>query len=269
MKRYIWGGALAVGIALSAIGFRPLNAQHGAVAAQAGKAEARKGIDPDADRILRQMTDYLAGLQSFQVDSAALDEVVTKAGQKVQLASESQVSVQRPNRLRSEQVGTRNGMGFWYDGKTMTLACKANGTYGTLPAPATLDATIDKARKDFQIDAPGADLIFSRPYAVLTEQITGGQFIGRETMDGGPVNHIALVGDEVDLQLWIKDGPEPLPVRYSITTKVTKGEPEFSVHLTQWKTNPTIPASTFQFKAPAGATRAQSFPRTCSPGQTG
>jgi len=270
MKRYLWSGAVVVGIALSTIGLRVSSTQHSAVAAEAGKSAAGgKGIDPDADRLLRGMTDYLAGLKSFQVDSTAIDEVVTKAGQKLQIASESQVSVQRPNRLRSEQVGARNGMGFFYDGKTMTLTCKANGTYATLPAPSTLDATIDKARKDFQIEAPGADLLFSRPYDILTEQVKSGQFIGRETMDGGPVNHLAFVGDEVDWQIWIKDGPEPLPVRFTITTKVTKGEPEFSVHLSQWKTSTAIPASTFQFQAPAGATRAQTFPRTCAPGQTG
>src|SRR5262245_2226241 len=74
----------------------------------------RKGIDPDADRLLRAMTSYLASLQSFTVQSAAVDEVVLKSGQKIQLASESLVSVQRPNRLRSEQVGAANGLAFWY-----------------------------------------------------------------------------------------------------------------------------------------------------------
>jgi hypothetical protein len=270
MKRYLWGGVVVVGMALSTIGSRFTSAPRTAVAGEAGRRPATgKGIDPDADRVLRGMTDYLARLQSFQVDSTALDEVVTKSGQKLQIASESQVSVQRPNRLRSEQLGARNGMGFWYDGKTMTLTCKANGTYATLPAPATLDATIDKARKDFQIEAPGADLLFSRPYDILTEQVKRGQFVGRETMDGGPVNHLAFVGEEVDWQIWIKDGAEPLPVRFTITTKVVKGEPEFSVHLSQWKTGGAIPASTFQFQAPSGATRTPSFPRTCTPGQTG
>jgi hypothetical protein len=240
MKRTLWAGALAVGIALSAIG-----------------AAASKGIDPDADRILRRMTNYLASLRSFQV-------VVTKTGQKMQIATESKVSVLRPSRLASEQVGAHNGMGFWYDGRTMTLECRANLTYGTLPAPPTIDETINRARREFQIDAPGADLISSDPYDVLTEQIKGGHFVGRETMDGVAVNHIALVGDQGDLQLWIKDGPEPLPVRYSITNKVTKGEPEVSVHLTNWETKVSIPASTFEFRAPASATRVQSFPHTCS-----
>jgi len=87
--------------------------------------------------MLRQMTDYLASLKSFKVESSAVDEVVLTSGQKIQLASESVVSVQRPNRLRSEQLGARNGLAFWYDGKTMTLECKSNDTYATIPRRRT------------------------------------------------------------------------------------------------------------------------------------
>jgi hypothetical protein len=230
-------------------------------------AAAKKGISPDADRLLKQMTDYLASLQSFKVHTAATDEVVLKSGQKIQLGTESEVSVQRPNRLRSEQVGAHNGLAFWYDGKSMTLECKDNGTYSTMPAPATLDATIDKARKDFQIEAPGADLLYSRPYDILTEQVKSGQLIGREIVDGVPVNHLAFQGEEVDWQIWIKEGSEPLPVWFSITTKTMPSQPEFAVRLSQWDTKAAVPPSTFQFQAPAGATRAQTFPSTCVAGR--
>ena len=260
MKRMISGAAVVAALATVVVGF---GARRDAIA-----VPSKKAIDPEADRLLRQMTDYLASLQSFRVQSSAVDEVVLKSGQKIQLASESQVSVQRPNRLRSEQLGARNGLAFWYDGKSMTLACKANDTYATVPAPATLDATIDKARKEFQIEAPGADLLYSRPYDILTEQVTGGQVIGRETVDGVPANHLAFTGEEVDWQVWIQDGAEPLPLRYSITTKGMKSQPEFTARLSNWETKARLEPSTFAFQAPAGATRAQSFPRSCSPGQT-
>ena len=49
----------------------------------------------------------------------------------------------------------------------------------------------------------------SHPYEMLTEQVTGGQFIGRETIDGAPANHLAFTGEEVDWQVWIKDGDQP------------------------------------------------------------
>jgi hypothetical protein len=227
-------------------------------------ARSKRTIDPQADRLLRQMTDYLASLKSFKVRNSSVDEVVTAEGQKIQFVSASDVAVERPNRLRSEQVGAENGLAFWYDGRSMTLACKTNNTYATAPAPATLDDTIDKARKQFQIEAPGADLLYSRPYDILTEQVKSGRVIGRETVDGVPVNHLAFLGDDVDWQIWIKEGAEPLPLRFVITSKTVKGAPEFVVQLTEWQPHARADATTFAFKPAAGATRVDAFPSACS-----
>jgi hypothetical protein len=235
-----------------------------AVQAEESAPKAKRGIDPQAEKMLRQMADYLASLKSFKVRSASVDEMVTTAGQKVQLASESQVYVQRPNRLRSQQVGAANGMGFWYDGKNMTLTCPSSKTYATVPAPATLDATIDAARKKFQIEAPGADLLYSRPYEILTEQVTGGRFVGRETIDGVAVNHLAFTGEEVDWQIWIQEGQQPLPLRFVITTKTIKSQPEFTVQLSEWEPQASLSESTFAFQAPSEATRVQAFNSSCA-----
>jgi hypothetical protein len=130
----------------------------GAGAGGAGAAMgSKKNIEPQADRLLREMTDYLASLKSFKVRSSAVDEVVTAAGQKIQVPSESEVSIERPNRLRSEQLGAENGMGFWYDGQTMTLACKSNNTYARCPrlrtwtTPSTRRASSSKSRRPERI----------------------------------------------------------------------------------------------------------------------
>jgi hypothetical protein len=229
----------------------------------AGEPRPEKGIDPKADRMLKKMTDYLASLQRFQVQSTAIDEVVTTSGQKIQVASASLVSVERPNRMRSEQLGAEGGLGFWYDGKTMTLACKVNKTYATAPAPATLDDTIDAARKKFQVEAPGADLLYSHPYDVLTEQVTGGKFIGSETIDGVAANHLAFEGEQVDWQIWIQDGPQPLPLRFVVTTKTMKSQPEFVVQLSHWKPEAKVSDSTFEYRPTQGGTRVQTLP-ACS-----
>jgi hypothetical protein len=226
--------------------------------------QSERGISPDADGMLRRMTDYLAHLQSFTVQSSSVDEVVLKTGQKIQLANESLVSVKRPNRLRSEQVGAADsGMAFWYDGKTMSHYCKATNTYAIAPAPPTLDAMIDAARKQFRIEAPGADLLFSHPYEILTEQVTGGRVIGRETIDGLSANHLAFVGEDIDWQIWIQDGPSPLPLRFVITTKTMKEQPEFTVRVSRWEPQATLAAATFAFRPPAGSKRVESLPTSC------
>jgi hypothetical protein len=226
--------------------------------------QGEKGVSLEANGMLRRMTDYLASLQSFTVQSSSVDEVVLSTGQKIQIANDSLVSVKRPDRLRSEQVGSANGMGFWYDGKTMSLYCRATNAYGTAPAPPTLDAMIDTARKQFHIEAPGADLLFSHPYEILTEQVTGGQLIGRESVDGVATNHLAFVGQDVDWQVWIQDSPTPLPLRFVITTKTMKEQPEFAVRLSHWDPQATLADATFAFQPPPGSKRVDSLPTSCA-----
>ena len=276
MRKQILGAAVIVGL-LALVGATAFVARRASATGESGAATAKpaaaagpgkKGISPDADRALRRMTDYLASLQSFRVQSVAKDEVVLKSGQKIDLVSQSQTSVQRPNKLRSEHIGSKGGLAFTYDGKSMTLECTGNGTYATKPAPPTLDGAIDQARKQFEIDAPGADLLYSKPYDILTEQVTSGQVIGHETVDGVTVTHLAFQGEEVDWQIWIKDGNEPLPVWFSIVTKTMASQPEFEVRLSHWETKAALPASTFAFKAPAQGTRVETFPNTCSPNTT-
>jgi len=232
-------------------------------APDAAAPPAAKAVDAQADRMLRQMTDYLGGLRSFKVKSSSVDEVVTTTGRKIQVTSDSVISVARPNKLQSDRIGAENGLEYWYDGKTMSLLCKANNTYSTVPAPPTIDEAIDATRKQYKIEAPGADLLFSHPYDILTEQVKTGQFIGRETVNGVPANHLAFEGEDVDWQIWIQEGPQPLPLRFVITTKTMKEQPQFEIQLSDWQPQAKLDDSTFQFKPPAGAKAVDTFPTEC------
>ena len=275
MKKILLGAAVMGGLLALALVFG--GARRAAAAAPAAPAAAapaaaapaaapgKKGISPDAERALRKMTDYLASLQSFKVKSSAKDEVVLKSGQKIDLFSQSQTAVQRPNKLRSEQIGAKGGLAFSYDGKSMTLECTANGTYMTKPAPPTIDGAIDQARKEFHVEAPGADLLYSKPYDILTEQVTSGQVIGHEIIEGVALTHLAFQGEEVDWQIWIKEGLEPLPVLFSIITKTIPSQPEFEVRLSNWETKAALPPTAFAFQPPSHGKRVETFPATCSP----
>jgi hypothetical protein len=225
--------------------------------------KSEKGVDAEADRMLRQMADYLSGLQSFTVQNFAVDETAFKTGEKIQATSDSEIAVQRPNHLRSTQRGAGEGLGLWYDGKTMTVACKANGSFESVAAPANIDEAIDKVRKHFKVDAPGADLLYSKPYEILMEQVVSGRVIGRETIQGIPANHLAFQGEDVDFQIWIQDGNQPLPLRFVITTKAVKGNPQFTVQLSNWNTQPKLSAADFTFQPPAGAKAATGVTSSC------
>jgi hypothetical protein len=209
------------------------------------------------------MATYLSRLENFQVQSETTDEIVLKNGSKVQQITTSLVSIHRPNKLRSEQIGPGAKMTAWYDGRNLGLYCKSSNTYGVVPAPPTIDETLDVARKNYGVEAPAADLIYSQPYEVLTEHARSGQYLDVESVDGVPAHHLAFQQGDVDWQIWVKQGPQPLPVRYVITTKSIPDQPEFTARLTHWKTDASLPATAFGIQPPAGARRVGKLPSTC------
>jgi hypothetical protein len=252
-SRLIGAGTVVAGIAVAVV----------VIGKHADAAPPKKDIDPTAARMVRQMADYISGLQSFTVRTAVTDEVALKSGQKIEIMSNAEIAVQRPNRLRSTRVGATGGVDVWYDGQNLTVSCKGTDSYQTVAAAPTIDGVIDQLRDKLDMDAPGADLLNTKPYDVLMEQVTSGRFIGVETVDGVAANHVAFRGEQVDWQLWIKDGPVPLPLKYVITTKDVRGYPEFSVEMSEWNTEPKLSASAFRFQAPADFKAAKAVVPQC------
>jgi hypothetical protein len=59
----------------------------------------------DAGKILKAMSDYLAGQKSISMTFDSDIEVMTDAFQKIQFASSGQVQLSRPNMVRATRAG--------------------------------------------------------------------------------------------------------------------------------------------------------------------
>lgn len=222
--------------------------------ADTGGAHASEGvIDPRADTALKHMTEYVGGLKSFRVDTTTVDEKVTTTGQKIQEIKESKVTVQRPSGLAIDRLGPAGRVLFRYDGKQFAVFGADKNVYASAPAPATIDKAIDEARDRFGIDAPGGDLMVSDAYSALLDGATEGRYIGLEPIGKVMAHHLAVSKGNVDYQLWIEDGPEPLPLRYVITSHDLTGHPQFTLELRDWQVNVPLSTSSFAFIPPPGA----------------
>jgi hypothetical protein len=115
-------------------------------------------------------------------------------------------------------------------------------------------------RDRYGIDAPAADLFLADAYDHMMEDVVTGRYLGTEPIDGMPCHHLAFTGKDVDWQIWVEDGPRPLPRRYTITSKKVASQPEFSVMLSQWEPYALIAASNFTFRPPPGSTQIELRP---------
>jgi hypothetical protein len=212
-------------------------------------------VDAEAARLLKRMTDYLAGLQRFSVDTHNTLEAVLTSGQKVQFVMAAAVAVQRPNRLFAERKDRLADQHFYYDGKTLTLSNPKDKVYATVAAPPTLEATLDFARERLDIVAPAADLLYADAYEQFMQVTTSGFVVGKAMIDGVSCDQLAFRGPDVDWQIWIAEGERPLPYRYVVTTRGLPAYPEYSVTMTRWDVAPQFTQARFTFTPPAGAKR--------------
>jgi hypothetical protein len=219
------------------------------------------GIDPEAQRLLKASTDFLASQQRFSADTRNTLEVVLKSGQKIEFNHAARVLAQRPNKLRAERTGDLVQQLFVYDGKTLTLYNPKDKAFARVAAPDTLEAMLDFARTKLDIVAPASDLLDENAYAILMDGVSDGFVVGKAVIEGVRCDHLAFRAPHVDWQIWVQEGAQPLPRRLVITTRDLPNAPQFAVTMTKWNLKPSFDAQTFKFTPPAGATKVDFLPR--------
>ncbi len=212
-------------------------------------------IDPMADKILRQMSEYLKGLDHFIIRAETAYETVLDTGQKLTYLNQVSVYLQRPNRLYVHRTGMIRDQEIFYNGKTLTIFGRKKRLYAIAQVPPTLDSMFDYAISQLHLTAPGSDLFYTDVYGGLMGDVESGMYIGKNKVNGIMCHHLAYRGSEVDWQLWVEDGPCPIPRKYVITTKWVTGAPEYSMTILDFDSKTPIPGPIFIFKPPKDAKR--------------
>ena len=210
-------------------------------------------VDPAATQILKRMTDYLDGLQSFSVTTNNVLEDLLDSGQRIDEHMTATVTISRPNRLRAERKDDVMSQVFYYDGKTLTLYDPAHQVYATLDAPPTVERMLDFARDSLGLLIPAGDLVYRNSYELLMRHVTSGIVVGKAVVAGVKCDQVAFASAGVSFQLWIPDTGLPLPRKFTVTDTGTPALLSISVLMSDWNTAPAAPASLFTFVPPQGA----------------
>ena len=229
-------------------------------APDSGGAPEAPIVDPKAQRILKEMSEYLTARNQFSVHVEISQDDFLPTGQKIQLEAVNDVAVMRPNRFFSEYRGDSDNKRYWYDGKTVTLLDPENNIYAQAPGAGTIDATLDAIMKNYGFSPPLSDLLYSDPYAVLSKDILVGLYLGKSEIREIPCHHLAFVGKNADWQIWIEDGKTWVPRKVVITYKTMPASPQFSAILSDWDFTTPLALPLFTPEIPAGAIATDFLP---------
>ena len=232
----------------------------GAVVNSATAAEAPPGVDKEADRILREMGEYLKTAREFTFRAEINYDEVEENGESIEYGGVAKMALRRPDKLRVVHSGDERQSQIIFDGQTFVLYDEAKGFYARKEMPSDIDTALDRMFERFDFTVPIADLAYADPYSTLIANVETGHVVGRHAVDGVPCHHLSFTQEAIDWQIWIEDGPRPLPRKLVITYREELGSPRYRAKMSGWDFQPRSSDHYFEFHPPVEAQEIEFLP---------
>jgi hypothetical protein len=230
-----------------------LNAQNAARASD----DSGPALEPKAIEILKAASSRLAAAHSMTFTADVTYESPTRQGPPLVYATQSDVTLVRPNKLRVISPGDGPASEFYYDGKVMMAYAPAENLVAIADAPPTVDATLEAAFSQAGIYFPFSDVIVTDPYKDLSDGLTLAYYVGQSRVVGGITTDIvAYITNRVFIQAWI-GSDDKLPRILRAIYLDDKLQERHILVLSNWKLDPDVAPDVFGTPAAATARHIQ------------
>ncbi len=192
-----------------------------AVGLAADKPEKKAKIDPKADEVLHRLSDHMRGLDSFRCKATMDWHVKVKEGRGHRGLKYS-VVLDRPDRIALSQKGGKHGkVGATVvdDGTNLFAYLPERQAYSLEASAETFEPVTFAIGLAAHVTAMPAinainALVQDDPYTALMEGVTKSEYVGEQRLDTFNCDHVKLIEDDLVRQLWIRQGDEPIVVRF-------------------------------------------------------
>ena len=229
---------------------KPSTEKPGIAAAPAGTPPM---LEPKAIDLLKAMSARLAGAHTMSFTAVATYESPSRIGPALAYTTTSDVTLQRPDKLRVITPGDGPATEFYYDGKTMIAYAPAENLVAVADAPPTIDGVLKAAYDSAAIYFPFTDVIVADPYKDIADGLTHAFVIGQSHVVGGTTTDmLGIVDTDVFAQIWIGADdklPRLLRAVYAKDPSRLRQQVEFS----NWHLDGQIPADSFASSRAASA----------------
>jgi len=264
-RRKGFGTAALVAVFALSIGAGATNAQGTTPVAKNKTTQSRKqpappvpDLEPKALELLKASSDRLAAAHTMSFTAVEIFEHPSRHGHPLAYSTKSDVTLQRPDKLRVLMSGDGPPSEFYYDGKIIMAYAPAENLVAVANAPRTIDATLEEAYHSAGIYFPFTDLLVADPYKDMAEGLKLAYYIGQSHVVGGTTTDmVAYIDNGVFVQMWI--GTEDKLPR--LLHAVFLDDPEHLRHelqLSNWQLEVAVPPESFA-SANAGSAKRIHF----------
>jgi hypothetical protein len=221
----------------------------------AAEPPAPPALEPKAIEILKASSRRLAAARTMRFTAVVSYESPSLPGPPLVYTTKSEVTVQRPNKLRVITPADGPASEFYYDGKTMMAFAPAESLVAVAAAPPTIDLALKAAFESAAIYFPFTDLIVADPYQDIADALVLAFYIGQSREVGGTTTDmVAYAHDDVFVQVWI-GAKDKLPRRARAIYGHDPAQLRHQMDLANWRLDEAVPAHAFASTRAAAAKR--------------
>jgi len=218
-----------------------------------GPPPVRMGLEPKAMEILKAACDRLAAARTMKFTAVVSYESPSRLGTPLVYTTQSEVILQRPDKLRVITSADGPASEFYYDGKTMTAFAPAENLIAIAEAPPTVDAALQAAYDLTGTYYPFTDVVVADPYKDITDGLILAFYIGQSKVVGGTTTDmIAYANNDVFVQAWI-GAEDKLPRRLRAVYRSDPARLRHQMELSDWQLDLAVPADAFVAKGAESA----------------
>jgi len=210
-------------------------------------------IEPKAIEILKAACDRLAAARSMRFTAVVTYENPSRLGTPLAYTTKSEVTLQRPDKLRVITPADGPATEFYYDGKAMMAFAPAENLIAVADAPPTIDGALEAAFKTADIYYPFTDLIVADPYKAVSDGMIMAFYIGQSKVIGGTTTDmVAYADNDVFVQVWVGT-EDKLPRMVRAVYRADRARLRHQLEISDWKLDFDVSGEAF---APVNASGA-------------
>ena len=218
---------------------------------ESGDDSQESKVDEYANTSLQQMFDFLGKTQRIKVNVAATYDTLQRDGQLIEFGANTEWILRRPDKVLINSLSWEgDDRTFYFDGKDITYYDSGYNVYAVAPKEGDLDQAFDYFVEKLNMPLPLTELFSEKHPFDLKTDVESSMYLGEATVNGVDCNEFAYRFPETDLQIWIKEGDQPLPVRIVITYKNSPGQPQYKAQFSDWDLTSVMPDRLFKFSPP-------------------
>ena len=218
-------------------------------------AEEAQAIDPEAVQWVRAAAQTVSEQPNVAVNwFVSFDEVVD--GREIITHVRSGTALlargQGYYAYAEQEQGTRE---FFFDRSVFAVYLPENNAYVDVPFWGTFDELAERVAAEYDSALPIWHMLVSDSADRMMEGVTAAAYLGLKKVAGREVHHIALSTYEHDVQVWVSNEEQPVPLMLVGTEPYKQGWPQFRAYFSEWNFAPEYDVEQFTFVPDEDATR--------------